>query len=81
MDKEFTRQYYLEQLINRKKNRLIKIITGIRRCGKSYLLRTLFKKHLLLNGVQENHIIEVAFDLYDNIDFRNPRFFYAWAKE
>ena len=44
-------------------------------------MRTLFKKHLLLNGVQENHIIEVAFDLYDNIDFRNPRFFYAWVKD
>jgi len=81
MDKEFSRDYYLDQLINRKSNRLIKIITGIRRCGKSYLLRTLFKKHLLLNGVNESHIIEMAFDLYDNIEYRNPRVFYSWAKE
>lgn len=81
MNKEFSRQYYLDQLITRKNNRLIKIITGIRRCGKSYLLRTLFKKHLLTSGIDESHIIEMAFDLYDNIDYRNPRVFYSWAKE
>lgn len=75
------RDYYLQQLISRKNNGLIKIVTGIRRCGKSFLLRTLFKKHLLENGVDENHIIEMAFDLFDYIDYREPKVFYAWAKE
>ncbi|WP_288538623.1 ATP-binding protein [uncultured Holdemanella sp.] len=49
--------------------------------GKSYLLRTLFKKYLLEQGVSEDHIIEMAFDLYDNIEFRNPKVFYPWVKE
>ena len=81
MVKEIKRDYYLEQLIKREGNGLIKIVTGIRRCGKSYLLRTLFKNHLLENGVDEKHIIEMAFDLFDNIDYRDPKHFYPWAKE
>ena len=81
MEKEIKRDYYLEQLIRRKDNGLIKIITGIRRCGKSYLLRTLFKKHLIEVGVDESHIIEMAFALFDNIDYRDPKVFYPWAKE
>ena len=81
MVKEIKRDYYLEQLINREGNGLIKIVTGIRRCGKSYLLRTLFKNHLLENGVDEKHIIEMAFDLCDNIEYRDPKIFYRWAKE
>ena len=81
MNIEIKRDYYLEQLISRMDNGLIKIVTGIRRCGKSYLLRTLFKKYLLEQGVSENHIIEMAFDLYDNIEFRNPKVFYPWVKE
>lgn len=81
MELKIKRDYYLEQLINRKNNGLIKIVTGIRRCGKSFLLRTLFKEHLLESGVDESHIIEMAFDLFDNIDFRNPKVFYPWAKE
>lgn len=81
MEKEIKRDYYLEQLIKRKNNGLIKIVTGIRRCGKSYLLRTLFKKHLIASGVDEKHIIEMAFDLYDNIEYRNPKIFYPWATE
>lgn len=80
MDKEIKRDFYLEQLIRRKGNGLIKIVTGIRRCGKSYLLRTLFKKHLIESGVDENHIIEMAFDLYDNIEYRDAKVFYPWAK-
>lgn len=78
---EIRRDYYLEQLISRKHNGLVKVITGIRRCGKSFLLRTLFKNHLLANGIDEKHIIEISFDLYDNIQFRNPSIFYPWAKE
>jgi len=81
MELEIKRDYYLEQLINRKHNGLIKIVTGIKRCGKSFLLRTLFKKHLLESGVDESHIIEMAFDLFDYIDYRNPKVFYSWAKE
>ena len=81
MVKEIKRDYYLEQLIKREGNGLIKIVTGIRRCGKSYLLRTLFKNHLLENGVDEKHIIEMAFDLFDNIEYRDPKIFYPWAKE
>ena len=68
MDYEIKRDYYLEQLIKRKNNGLIKVVTGIRRCGKSFLLRTLYKKYLLETGVDESHIIEMAFDLFDNID-------------
>ena len=67
MENEIKRDYYLDQLIKRKNNGLIKIVTGIRRCGKSYLLRTIFKKHLIESGVDEAHIVEMAFDLYDNI--------------
>lgn len=81
MEKEIRRDYYLGQLIKRKGNGLIKIVTGIRRCGKSYLLRTLFKNHLLESGVDEKHMIEMAFDLFDNIEYRDPKVFYPWAKE
>ena len=80
MQREIQRDYYLDQLIVRKGNGLIKVITGIRRCGKSYLLRTLFKRHLIEKGVSEDHIIEMAFDLYENEDYRNPKVFYPWAK-
>ena len=66
MEKEIKRDYYLEQLIKRKDNGLIKSVTGIRRCGKSYLLRTLFKKHLIESGVDESHIIEMAFGALTN---------------
>ena len=81
MDIEIKRDYYLEQLICRQNNGMVKVITGIRRCGKSFLLRTLFKKYLLENGVDESHIIEIAFDLFDNIDYRDPKVFYPWALE
>lgn len=81
MNIEIKRDYYVEQLISRMDNGLIKVVTGIRRCGKSYLLRTLFKKYLLEQGVSEDHIIEMAFDLYDNIEFRDPKVFYPWVKE
>ena len=78
---EIKRDYYLDQLVKRQNNGLIKIVTGIRRCGKSFLLRTLYKKYLIENGVDEDHIVEMAFDLFDNIDYRDPKRFYPWAKE
>lgn len=66
------RNYYLNQLIAGKRNGLIKIVTGIRRCGKSYLLFTLFHDHLLAAGVPSDHIIEVALDDLMNEDLREP---------
>ncbi|MBD5530272.1 MAG: AAA family ATPase, partial [Lachnospiraceae bacterium] len=81
MEVEIKRDYYLKQMINRKNNGLIKIVTGIRRCGKSYLLRILFKNALLADGVASDHIIEMAFDLFDNIEYRDPKVFYPWIKE
>ncbi len=81
MDVIIKRDSYLNQIIQRKHNGLIKVITGIRRCGKSYLLRILFKNYLLESGVKQDHIIEMAFDLYDNIEYRNPKVFYPWIKD
>ena len=59
---EIKRDLYLKRLIDRKQNGLIKVITGIRRCGKSYLLNTLFYNHLKDSGVDDDHIIKFAFD-------------------
>lgn len=81
MQVEIKRDYYLEQMIKRKNNGLIKIVTGIRRCGKSYLLRTLFKNALLAEGVAPDHIIEMAFDLFENMEYRDPKVFYPWITE
>lgn len=59
---EIKRALYLQEIIDRKGNGLIKVITGIRRCGKSYLLNTLFYNHLIESGVASDHIIKFAFD-------------------
>lgn len=64
---EIKRDYYLDKLIKRKKNGLIKVVTGIRRCGKSYLLNNIFYSHLLAEGVAEDHIIRFAFDSADDL--------------
>ena len=78
---EIKRDIYLNKLINKKYNGLIKVITGIRRCGKSYLLFNLFKDHLLAEGVDEQHIIEIAFDSFENKRFRDPEVLYPYLKE
>ena len=70
---EIKRDYYLQKLIDRKNNNLIKIITGIRRCGKSYLLNHLFKNYLLDNGVDNSHIIMVALDDDMNSDLLDTK--------
>ena len=62
------RDFYLAELINRKHNTLIKVITGMRRCGKSYLLNTIFYNHLIEAGVSEDHIIRFAFDSADDLN-------------
>ena len=64
---EIRRNFYLDRLIKRKNNGLIKVITGIRRCGKSYLLNTIFYHHLLECGVEKDHIIRFAFDSADDL--------------
>lgn len=69
---EIKRDVYLNKLIRKKKNGLIKVVTGIRRCGKSYLLFHLFHDHLLDNGVAEDHIIEIALDDRSNKELRDP---------
>ena len=64
---EICRDFYLEKLIKRKHNGLIKVITGIRRCGKSYLLNNIFYHHLLDSGVPADHIIRFAFDSAEDL--------------
>lgn len=64
---EIKRDYYLSKLISRKENGFIKVITGVRRCGKSYLLNTLFYHHLLESGITDDHIIKFAFDSADDL--------------
>lgn len=78
---EIKRDRYLNTLISKEHNGLIKVITGMRRCGKSYLIFTLFKKHLLSEGVDEDHIIEIAFDAFENKKYRDPDVLYPYLKE
>lgn len=69
---EIKRDFYLNKLIKHKHNGMIKVITGIRRCGKSYLLFNLFYNHLRNSGVPEDHIVRLALDDRKNKQFRNP---------
>ena len=69
---EIKRDMYLQKLIDRQKNGLIKIITGIRRCGKSYLLDPIYKNYLLSQGVKEDHIIKIDLDERKNNKYLNP---------
>lgn len=74
------RERYLNKIIQRKHNRLVKIITGIRRCGKSYLLFNLFYDHLIQSGVNGDHIIKIALDDWANKEFRDPDRLYGYVK-
>ena len=78
---EIRRDIYLNKLISKKHNGLIKVVTGMRRCGKSYLLFNLFKEYLLNEGVNENHIIEIAFDSFENRKYRDPEVLFPYLME
>ena len=69
---EIKRDYYLKEIIDRMDNGLIKVITGIRRCGKSYLLNTIFKDYLLKQGIDKEHIIQLSLDENKNKKYLNP---------
>lgn len=69
---EIKRDKYLNDLINRMHNGMIKVVTGIRRCGKSYLIFTIFKNYLLEQGVEESHIVEIELDQRKDKKYRNP---------
>ena len=70
--KEIKRDSYLKQLISYRFDGLVKVITGIRRCGKSYLLKKIYREYLLQNGVRKDQIIIIELDLAKDIRFRNP---------
>lgn len=69
---EIQRTQYIDLLLNRMHNKMIKVITGMRRSGKSYLLFNLFKKTLIAQGVAQSHIISIELDRYENRAFRDP---------
>lgn len=74
---EIRRDRYLNRLIDRMHNGMVKVVTGIRRCGKTYLLFNLFGDYLRSEGVDDEHIIEVALDVEENASLRDPAALYA----
>ena len=78
---EIQRDYYLNELISREGNGLIKIITGLRRSGKTYLIFNLFYKYLLNKGIEKSHIIDIALDDRLNKDLRDPDNMLNYIKE
>lgn len=72
------RPTYMRQLIDAQNNGLIKIVSGIRRAGKSYLLKTLFRKHLIEQGVPVDHILLIDLEGMQNKAFRNPEYLLEW---
>lgn len=77
---EIKRDRYLKKLLDRKENGLVKVITGIRRCGKSYLLFQLYKNKLLSQGIDNEHIITMALDDIENIEYRDAIKLYKYVK-
>lgn len=75
------RSRYIDQLVRSKGNGLIKIITGLRRSGKSFLLKKLFRQHLLDEGVSEDHIIIIDMESRKNKDFKNPDYLLDWVEK
>lgn len=78
---EIKRDSYLEQLNSYRFDGLVKVITGIRRCGKSYLLKNIYRKYLLGNGVKEEQIITIELDLAKDIKYRNPLLLSSYVRE
>ena len=76
---EIKRDFYLNKLIRHKNNGLIKVITGLRRCGKSYLLFKLFYDYLISSGINKDHIITLALDDIKNKKYRNPDLLYEYV--
>lgn len=77
---EIKRDFYLNKLIRHQRNGLVKIVTGVRRCGKSYLLFRLFREHLRKSGVRDDHIISIALDDYENVQLLDPDALYRHVK-
>jgi len=75
------RPTYIQQLINSKDNGLIKIVTGLRRVGKSYLLKTLFKEYLLNEGIKKSHILIIDLEDRRNKVFRDPDYLLDWVDD
>ena len=78
---DIKRDTYLEQLVSYRFDGLVKVITGIRRCGKSYLLKNIYKNYLLKDGVSEENIITIELDLTKDIKFRNPLLLASYVRE
>ena len=78
---EIKRDSYLQQLISYRFDGLVKVITGIRRCGKSYLLKKIYRDYLIKNGVREEQIITIELDLAKDIKFRNPLVLSSFVRE
>jgi len=76
-----TRDRYLNKLISRKDNGLVKVITGLRRSGKTYLLKVLFKEWLISQGISDNNIIYLPLDLNENAKYRNPTLLDQYIRE
>ena len=79
--KTINRDIYLNRLKNKKENGMIKVVTGIRRCGKSYLLDPIFKDYLVESGVKEDHIIKLELDREENVAYRDPHALNEYIKE
>ena len=75
------RDIYLNKLISKRHNGLIKVVTGVRRCGKSYLLFELFREYLKNDQVSDDHVIEMAFDAYENKKYRDPEVFFPYLND
>ena len=75
------RKLYLDKLIRKERNGLIKVITGIRRCGKSYLLFDIYYKYLISKGIDDSHIICLALDEVENVKYRNPLYLDKYIRE
>ena len=76
MQKLFRHPSYLDRLVRMMHTDRVKVVTGVRRCSKSYLVFNLFKEYLLSHGVAETQIFEMAFDHYGSRRYRDPKLFY-----